>query len=80
MARSLRWLEADFLNSIRRLGDTKYDFESGRLTLEQKTNYVLCLFREDIMFRAVVEEAAALASITLFIGMIAIWAQVLGTL
>jgi hypothetical protein len=51
------------------------------LTQEQKENYVLCLFREeDIMFRAVVEEAAALASISLFIGMIAIWAQVLGTL
>jgi hypothetical protein len=50
------------------------------LTLEQKENYVLRLFREDIMFRAVVEEAAALASISLFIGMIAIWAQVLGTL
>ena len=33
-----------------------------------------------VMFRAVVEEAAALASITLFLGMIAVWAQVLGTL
>ena len=32
------------------------------------------------MFRAVVEEAAALASVSLFIGMIAIWAQVLSTL
>ena len=32
---------------------------------------------EDIMFRAVVEEAVALASIALFIGMIAVWAQVL---
>jgi hypothetical protein len=32
------------------------------------------------MFRAVLEEAAALASITLFLGMIAIWAQVLSTL
>jgi hypothetical protein len=32
------------------------------------------------MFRAVIEEAAALASITMFLGMIAIWAQVLGTL
>jgi hypothetical protein len=31
------------------------------------------------MFRAVVEEAAALASITLFIGMIAVWAQVLSS-
>ena len=35
---------------------------------------------EDIMFRAVVQEAAALASLALFIGMIAIWAQVLTTL
>jgi hypothetical protein len=30
------------------------------------------------MFRAVVEEAAALASLTLFLGMIAVWAQVIG--
>jgi hypothetical protein len=29
------------------------------------------------MVRAVVEEAAALASLALFIGMIAIWAQVI---
>jgi hypothetical protein len=36
--------------------------------------------REDVMFRAVVEEAAALASISLFLGMIAIWAQVLAAL
>ena len=32
------------------------------------------------MFRDVVEEAAALASLALFVGMIAIWAQVLATL
>ena len=32
------------------------------------------------MFRAVVEEAAALASLALFVGMNAIWAQVLATL
>ena len=32
------------------------------------------------MFRAVVEEAAALASITLFIGMVVVWAQVLTAL
>jgi hypothetical protein len=31
------------------------------------------------MVRALVEEAAALASITLFIGMIAVWAQVLSS-
>jgi hypothetical protein len=29
------------------------------------------------MFRAFVEEAAALASISLFIGMLAVWVQVL---
>ena len=50
------------------------------LTKEQTMNYVLPSFREEIMFRAVVEEAAALASISLFLGMIAIWAQVLTTL
>jgi hypothetical protein len=32
------------------------------------------------MFRSVIEEAAALASITLFLGMIAVWAQVIGML
>jgi hypothetical protein len=35
---------------------------------------------EDPMFRAVVEEAAALASLALFLGMIAIWANVIATL
>jgi hypothetical protein len=35
--------------------------------------------RED-MVRAVVEEAATLASLALFLGMIAIWAQVIATL
>ena len=33
--------------------------------------------QEEGMFRAIMEEAAALASILLFIGMIAIWAQIL---
>lgn len=32
------------------------------------------------MFRAVVEEVAALASITLFLGMIAIWSQVIAAM
>jgi len=32
------------------------------------------------MLRAVVEEAAALASLSLFLGMVAIWAQVLSSL
>ena len=43
-------------------------------------NYVPCSFMENIMFRAVVEEAAALTSITLFLGMIAIWAQVIAAM
>jgi hypothetical protein len=32
------------------------------------------------MIRAVVEEAAALASISLFLGMLAVWVQVLAAL
>jgi hypothetical protein len=48
-------------------------------------NYVHVLFAHAIpaggtMFRAVVEEAAALASLALFIGMIAIWVQIIATL
>jgi hypothetical protein len=45
-------------------------------------NYVLVLFycQERDMVRAVVEEAATLASLALFLGMIAIWAQVIATL
>ena len=43
-------------------------------------NYVLHTFIwEGNMVRAVVEEAAALVSITLFIGMIAVWAEVLSS-
>ena len=44
-------------------------------------NYVLYPFHdggESYMVRAVAEEALALAAISLFVGMIAIWAQVLG--
>ena len=43
-------------------------------------NYVLCPFMEEAMFRAVVEEAAALTSIALFLGMIAIWSQVIAAM
>jgi hypothetical protein len=32
------------------------------------------------MFRTVLEEAAALTSLALFVGMVAIWARVLSTL
>ena len=42
--------------------------------------YVLSLFRGEAMFKAVIQDAAALASLSLFVGMIAIWTQVLGNL
>jgi hypothetical protein len=43
-------------------------------------NYVLHTFyMEGNMIRAVVEEAAALVSIALFVGMIALWAEVLSS-
>jgi hypothetical protein len=35
---------------------------------------------ESWMFRTIVEEAATLASLALFLGMVAIWAQVIATL
>jgi hypothetical protein len=46
-------------------------------------NYVHLSFcdRElSVMVRAVVEEAATLASLALFLGMVAIWAQVIAAL
>jgi hypothetical protein len=48
-------------------------------SLEQKRNNVLLMFqnREADMLKTFVEEAAALASITLFVGMIAVWAQLI---
>ena len=45
--------------------------------MEQTMNYVRCPFQEEAIFRAVVEEAAALTSLALFLGMIAIWAKVI---
>jgi len=52
------------------------------LTKEQKENYVLCSFKQRgiVMVRNVAEEALALASLTLFLAMVAVWAQVLGVL
>ena len=50
------------------------------LTLEHSVNYVPSLFRvmgRDTMVRAVAEEALALASVTLFLAMVAVWVQVL---
>ena len=52
------------------------------LTKEQKTNYIPCSFKQMgiVMVRAVTEEALALASLTLFLAMVAVWAEVLGVL
>ncbi len=53
------------------------------LTCERIMNYVLSSFMEIVMVKAVqavLQEAAALASLALFVGMIAIWSQVLGNL
>jgi hypothetical protein len=36
--------------------------------------------KEGNMIRAVIEEAAAIASLTLFVGMILVWSQVLSSL
>ena len=47
-------------------------------------NYVLSTFQAtrdaQAMFKVVIEEAAALASLSLFVGMIAVWTQVLSNL
>jgi hypothetical protein len=50
--------------------------------MEHMVNYVLPLFMfgRSSMVRAVVEEAAALASVALFIGTLAIWVQILAVL
>ena len=56
------------------------------LGLDSRTNTELCslsvLWERAMkaMLKAVIQEAAALASLSLFVGMIAIWTQVLGKL
>jgi hypothetical protein len=40
-------------------------------------NYIPYMFQEGNMIRTIVEEAAVLIAMTLFIGMIAIWAEAL---
>lgn len=50
------------------------------LTLEHSMNYVPVPFMEEAMFKTVIQEAAALASLSLFVSMIFIWSQVLGSL
>jgi hypothetical protein len=49
-----------------------------RLTLRTKREQCsLSVLEEKAMIRTFVEEAAALASIMLFVGMIAVWAQLI---
>ena len=51
------------------------------LTPEHSVNYVRSMFLwRGIMVRAVAEEALALASVSLFLAMVAIWVQVLGVI
>jgi hypothetical protein len=42
--------------------------------------FIRSVQEESCMFRMMVEEAAALTSLALFLGMVAIWAQVIATL
>jgi hypothetical protein len=42
--------------------------------------FSLCSWGEKTMLKAVIQEAAALASLSLFVGMVLIWSQVLGSL
>jgi hypothetical protein len=51
---------------------------TARTKKEQCSAYVLG--RETVMLKIFVEEAAALASLTLFVGMIAVWAQLFAQL
>ncbi len=49
--------------------------------MERKKNNVPSMFwLEAPVFRAVIEEAVALASLALFLGTVAIWAQVLSSM
>jgi hypothetical protein len=53
------------------------------LTKEHKENNILRLFQgygEEAMVRAVVEEALALASLSLFLATVAVWALLLGVI
>jgi hypothetical protein len=55
-------------------------FQTGPLDSWNKngTMFFLCSKRQEAgMLKVFVEEAAALASITLFVGMIAVWAQLI---
>jgi len=53
------------------------------LALDLRTDSELCslyVLLEGHMFKIVVQEAATLAALSLFVGMVAIWSQVIGNL
>jgi hypothetical protein len=66
-----RWLLTTQSNLERRASD----WLDARTKIEHCSSYVLK--QEVQMLKIFVEEAAALASIALFVGMIAVWAQIL---
>jgi hypothetical protein len=67
---------------MRRAPQNRYPGQAPSLTLGQKENIVRFVFlsREIVMIRAVVEEAAALAAVALFVGTIAVWVHVFAAL
>jgi hypothetical protein len=69
----------DLRGSLFKLTHFPFDPFDPLDSLEQKMNNVLLMFQyqEEAMLKTFVEEAAALASIALFVAMIAIWAQLI---
>lgn len=59
------------------------DRNAGFFVLDERTESELCspyVLVEGHMFKIVVQEAATLAALSLFVGMVAIWSQVIGNL
>lgn len=57
--------------------------EAAVSALDERTESELCslyVLVEGYMFKIVVQEAATLAALSLFVGMVAIWSQVIGSL
>jgi hypothetical protein len=77
---SWAWASQELTSGVTLQADPTTVLTSSPLdSLEQKRNNVLLMFQyqEEAMLKTFVEEAAALASIALFVAMIAIWAQLI---
>jgi hypothetical protein len=75
-------VRCESVNQAKYLQDISRSFskQTRRRRLTRRTKKEQCslyVLEEKAMFRTFVEEAAALASIVLFVGMIAIWAQLI---